>query len=156
MEHEKYMRMAIEKAREGLRSGQAPFGCCIVKNNEILVCEHNMVIESCDITNHAEIYAIRQACKLLDSIDLTDCIVYSTNEPCPMCFSACHWAKIDQIIYGTSIEDAKALGFREISISNKKMNLYVDSPIQVKGNFLRFDNLELLTEWKRSSNRRSY
>ena len=94
----KFMRLAIAKAREGIKKGQAPFGACIVKNGKVIACSHNIVWESLDITAHAEINAIRTTCKKLKSVDLSGCTIYSTCEPCPMCFSACHWGRISRIV----------------------------------------------------------
>src|ERR1043165_5126214 len=114
----KFMQMAIDKAREGVDKGQTPFGACIVKNDKVIACEHNIVWESTDITAHGEIHAIRNACRNLNSIDLSGCIIYSTCEPCPMCFSAIHWAKIEKIVFGARIEDAQRFGFNELTVSN--------------------------------------
>ncbi|MHC4755582.1 MAG: nucleoside deaminase, partial [Planctomycetota bacterium] len=118
---EKFMTMAIEKAKEGFGNDNSPFGACIVKDGEVVSCEHNIVWQSTDITAHAEINAIRKACEKLNTIDLSGCVIYSTCEPCPMCFTACHWAKISTIVYGASIPDAKNAGFSELAISNEKM-----------------------------------
>src|SRR5512136_2942722 len=105
MPDEQLMQLAIEKAKEGIRDGQTPFAACIVKDSEVVSCAHNAVWKRVDATAHAEVNAIRLACKKLNSIDLNDCVMYSTTEPCPMCFSACHWARISKIVYGTSIGD---------------------------------------------------
>src|SRR5687768_18131568 len=102
---ERYMRMAIDKCREGIASGQSPFGACIVKDGQVIALEHNVVWETTDITAHAEVTAIRAACRNIDDIDLTGSVIYSTTEPCPMCFSASHWARIGTIVYGASIAD---------------------------------------------------
>lgn len=88
--------------KEGVDKGQTPFGSCIVKEGEVVSCEHNRVWETTDITAHAEIVSIRATCNKLNTIDLSGCVIYSTTEPCPMCYSAIHWAKISKIIYGTS------------------------------------------------------
>jgi tRNA(Arg) A34 adenosine deaminase TadA len=98
-----------------------PFGACIVKDGEVIACDHNVVWASTDITAHAEVYAIRNACKKLDSIDLSGCTIYSTCEPCPMCFTAIHWARIGRIVCGARIEDAKKYGFNELSVSNHEL-----------------------------------
>ena len=153
---EKFMRLAIEKAKEGIIKGQTPFGVCISKEGEAISCVHNIVWESMDITSHAEIHAIREACKKLNTVDLSGCVIYSTCEPCPMCFSACHWAKISKIIYGTRIEDAKKLGFSELTISNEKMKQLGNSPITIVGNILRDENLELFKLWSEQEIKRVY
>ncbi|OHC00130.1 MAG: tRNA-specific adenosine deaminase [Planctomycetes bacterium RIFCSPLOWO2_12_FULL_39_13] len=153
---EKFMRLAINKAKQGIKQGQTPFGACISKDGEVISCVHNIVWESLDITAHAEISAIREACKKLNTVDLSGCVIYSTCEPCPMCFSACHWAKISKIVYGAQIEDAKKLGFSELPISNKEMKQSSDSPIEIVGNVLREENLELFKLWSEQENRRIY
>ena len=153
---EKFMRLAIEKAKEGIIKGQTPFGVCISKEGEVISCVHNIVWESTDITSHAEIHAIREACKKLNTVDLTGCVIYSTCEPCPMCFSACHWARISKIIYGTRIEDAKKLGFSELTISNEKMKQLGNSSIKIVGNILRDENFELFKLWSEQENKRVY
>jgi tRNA(Arg) A34 adenosine deaminase TadA len=156
MTDEKFMRLAIEKAKEGVQNGQTPFGACIVKDGEIVCCAHNIVWHRMDITAHAEIHAIREACKKLNTIDLSGCEIYSTCEPCPMCFSACHWAKISKIIYGARIDDAKESGFNELNISNKTMKQIGNSPIEVVGDFLREENLELFKTWEKLNDKTVY
>ncbi|MFQ5753310.1 MAG: nucleoside deaminase [bacterium] len=153
---ERYMRLAIAKAREGMQHGQTPFGACIVKNGEIISCVHNIVWQSTDITAHAEIYAIREACRKLHNVDLSGSTIYSTCEPCPMCFSACHWAKISKIVYGARIEDAKEAGFNELTISNKSMKEFGNSPVEIFGDFLRPENQAVFHEWSRFNNKRVY
>ncbi|MDX1418625.1 MAG: nucleoside deaminase [Rubricoccaceae bacterium] len=132
-----FMRMAIRKALEGVREGGSPFGACVVRGTEVVACVHNVVRQSTDITAHAEVHALRQACRTLDTIDLTGCTVYTTTEPCPMCFSAIHWARCDRIVYGTSIADAEAAGFRELAISNETMKRLGGATLQIEGGFLR-------------------
>ena len=78
---ELFMRAAIAKARQGIKRGQTPFGACVVKNNKVISCEHNLVWRNNDITAHAEIVAIRYACRKLKTINLSGCMLYSTCEP---------------------------------------------------------------------------
>ena len=153
---EKFMRLAINKAKQGIKQGQTPFGACISKDGEVISCVHNIVWERLDITAHAEISAIREACKKLNTVDLSGCVIYSTCEPCPMCFSACHWAKISKIVYGAQIEDAKKLGFSELTISNKEMKQSGNSRMEIVGDILREENLELFKLWSEQENRRVY
>src|SRR5216684_3132378 len=115
------MRVAIEKAKEGIALGQTPFGACIARAGGLLSSAHNVVWQTTDITAHAEIHAIREACRKLSSIDLSGCVIYSTCEPCPMCFSACHWARISKIVYGANIQDAQRSGFHELTIPASRM-----------------------------------
>jgi tRNA(Arg) A34 adenosine deaminase TadA len=156
MINEKFMRLAIVKAKEGIEKGQTPFGACIVRDGEVISCAHNEVWKRMDITAHAEICAIREACKKLGTVDLSGCVIYSTCEPCPMCFSACHWAKISKIVYGARIEDAKKLGFSELTISNEEMKSQSNSSIEVIGDFLREEILELFKLWSKREDKRVY
>lgn len=110
MDHK--MQKAIEEALYGIehRDG-GPFGAVIVQNGEIIATGHNRVISTHDPTAHAEIVAIRSATSKLGRFDLSDCELYTTCEPCPMCYSAAHWAKIKKIVYGATRQDAADIGF---------------------------------------------
>jgi tRNA(Arg) A34 adenosine deaminase TadA len=147
MRDEEFMRLAIEKAREGIGEGQLPFGACLVRDGRVVSCEHNSVYGLNDATAHAEVRAIRTACRVLGTIDLTGCVIYSTTEPCPLCFSACHWARISKIVYGTEIADSAALGFSELTITNEEMKRVGGSPVEIVGGFMREENVALLREW---------
>ena len=150
------MRVAIKKAKQGVRKEQTPFGACIVKNGKVIASAHNEVWKNTDITAHAEITAIRKACKKLKKVNLTGCTIYSTTEPCPMCFSACHWAKIDKIVYGTDIEDAKKYGFKELVIHDKQMGKLGKSKIKLTKGVLRKEVLEFWNDWSMKKNKRTY
>lgn len=151
-----FMRQAIAKAKDGIAAGQTPFGACITKDGKVVACEHNMVWATTDITAHAEVHAIRQACKRLGTIDLSGCVIYSTCEPCPMCFSAIHWAKIDKIVFGVGIADADALGFSELAVSNQLMKEMGPSPVEVVEGFLRDECLEVFRSWAKLPRRQTY
>jgi guanine deaminase len=153
---EDFMRLALEKAKQGVLQGQSPFGACIARAGEVLSCEHNVVWQTTDITAHAEIHAIRQACRKLATIDLSGCVIYSTCEPCPMCFSACHWARIAKIVYGASIQDARASGFQELQISNARMKEMGASQVVIASDFLRDEAVELFHFFDRQPNKRTY
>ncbi len=156
-EDEKYMRLAIEATRTGIRSGQTPFGACIVTGDgKIAACGHNVVWATTDITAHGEVNTIRLACRALERIDLSGCTIYSTTEPCPMCFSAIHWAKIARIVYGASIADAQKAGFNELTISNHLMKKEGGSPVIVEGGCLQDDCVALFAEWKTAGHARLY
>ena len=151
------MRLAIEKTREGIRAGQTPFGACIVSSDgRVIACDHNVVWATTDITAHGEVNTIRVACKALGSIDLSGSTIYSTTEPCPMCFSAIHWAKISRIVYGASIADAQAAGFNELTIANTLMKEKGQSPVQIDGGCLREVCVSLFEEWKNAGRARTY
>ena len=106
---------AIKEARHGVLNNEGgPFGAVIVnKNGKIIGVGHNKVIKNNDPTAHAEVIAIRDACKTLNTYDLTDCKIYSTSEPCPMCLSAIIWANIKEIYYGTDRLEVSKIGFRD-------------------------------------------
>ena len=115
-----------------------------------------MVWATTDITAHAEAHAIREACRTLGTIDLSGCTMYSTCEPCPMCFSACHWARITRIVYGAGIEDAKTAGFNELTIPNVTMKEVGGSPVDVTGGCLHAENIRLFDRWLQRPDRRVY
>ena len=109
-----YMTEAIREALDGISQGHGgPFGCVIVKDDEIIGSGHNMVLEEKDSTAHGEITAIRNAEDALDSYDLSGCELYTTGEPCPMCLYAILWANISKVYYGCTIEDNADIGFRD-------------------------------------------
>lgn len=154
--HEKYMQQALACARRGVQAGQTPFGACVVKAGKVVSVAHNRVWKDKDITAHAEIVAIRQACAKLRTIDLSGCIMYSTCEPCPMCFSACHWARISMIVFGARIRDARKAGFHELPISNREMGSRGQSRVKVIAGCLREDILALFQGWGQRPDRRVY
>ena len=154
--HEKFMLLAIKKAEQGIARGQTPFGACIVKDGEVISCEHNIVWGASDVTAHAEITAIRHACRKLKTIDLSGAVIYSTCEPCPMCFSACHWGKISMIVYGASIVDAENCGFNELNISNQELKNTGKSAIKLVGGVLEKENRELFRKWQAKADKRAY
>lgn len=143
----KYMRVAIQEARKNLKNLHGgPFGACIVKAGKMIAVARNTVLKN-DATCHAEINAIRLASKKLKTFDLSGCVIYSTTEPCPMCFGAIHWARIRAIIYGTGIADAAGLGFCELAISNEILKKTGKSAIKIFSSYLRDDCLELFKGW---------
>ena len=152
----RFMKLAIKKAREGALKGQSPFGACIVKNGEVVALAHNVVWRTTDITAHAEVTAIREACKKLKTIDLSGCEIYTTTEPCPMCFSAIHWAKIDKIYSGTKIKDAQNTGFNELTVSNKKLKKWGKSKVKITEDVLKKECQELFTDWLKSKKKKVY
>jgi len=96
------------------------------------------------------------ACKYLGTIDLTGSVIYSTCEPCPMCFSACHWARISKIVFGARIEDAQKAGFNELKISNEQMKQISNSGVEIVGDFLRDECIELFQIWSAREDTRAY
>ena len=111
-DHEAFMRRAIELARKGAEENRGgPFGCVVVRDSEIVGEGCNEVTSAKDPTAHAEITAIRAACQKLNSFQLTDCTVYTSCEPCPMCLGAIYWARPTAIYFAGTREDAAAAGF---------------------------------------------
>jgi tRNA(Arg) A34 adenosine deaminase TadA len=153
---EQWMARAIAVAREGLAAGQTPFGAVIVRGAECIAAAHNAVWDQCDPTAHAEVCAIRQACQSLETVDLGDCEIYSTCEPCPMCFAAIHWAKLPRLVFGASIADAAAAGFSELDISNRQMQSLGGSDIEIVDGFCREECASLFQQWLAREDRRGY
>lgn len=156
VDHHDFMGMAVETALQGIENGQTPFGACLVKDNVVIARAHNRVWQDTDITAHAEIQAIRRGCRQLSTIDLSGCVIYSTCEPCPMCFSACHWARVDRIVYGASISDAAEAGFNEMPVSNTEMKDSGESSIAITSGILRDECVRLFEQWASRSDRRNY
>lgn len=114
LQHEKWMRMAIQLSEQNvLESIGGPFGAVIIKDGKLISKSGNKVTSTNDPTAHAEVSAIRLACKKLKTFDLSSCIIYTSCEPCPMCLSAIYWAKIDTIYYANTKQDAENIGFSD-------------------------------------------
>ncbi len=131
---EKFMRHAIEKARKGIDKGQEPFGACIIRGGEVVSVAHNTVRKDMDVTAHAEMNAVREACRRLNTVDLSDCEVYATFKPCPMCQAACERANISRIYYGAGPEDTGVISR--------------GSATQITGGLLKEECLELIRRQK--------
>ncbi|MGN6296043.1 MAG: nucleoside deaminase [Ginsengibacter sp.] len=117
LNEEKFMKAAIALAETAAENGEGgPFGCVIVKNGKIVGEGYNKVISTNDPTAHAEIVAIRDACKNLNSFQLEECEVYTSCEPCPMCLGAIYWARPKAIYFGNTKEDAATIGFDDSMI----------------------------------------
>ncbi|MCX8019066.1 MAG: nucleoside deaminase [Chitinophagaceae bacterium] len=116
----RFLEKAIELSRKGMREGKGgPFGCVIVKNEQIIGEGYNMVISLNDPTAHAEIVAIRDACARLNNFQLAGCTLYSSCEPCPMCLGAIYWARPDRVIYANTRLQAAAIQFDDELIYNE-------------------------------------
>ena len=151
-----WMRAAIREARRNIAGGDGgPFGACIVRGGELLAVARNTVLAR-DATCHAEVSAIRIASRRLGTHDLAGCSIYATTEPCPMCFGAIHWAGIDTVVSGTRIADVARLGFRELTISNRRMKSLGGSRVTLVPGFLRAECLALLADWAAAPSRRVY
>jgi guanine deaminase len=113
----RWIQEAIDLSIQNVERGKGgPFAALIVKGDRIIARGTNLVTSTNDPTAHAEIIAIREACRHVNSFHLTGCEIYSSCEPCPMCLAAIHWARIDRIFFGNSREDAAAIGFDDLQI----------------------------------------
>ncbi|RZS96213.1 nucleoside deaminase [Cecembia calidifontis] len=111
-EQKSFMKMAIEISRSGMQAGKGgPFGCVIVKDGKIIGSGSNSVLSTNDPTAHAEIVAIRDACKNLGNFQLEGCELYTSCEPCPMCLGAIYWARPSKVFYANTKKDAAEAGF---------------------------------------------
>jgi tRNA(Arg) A34 adenosine deaminase TadA len=156
MNDQDYMRLAIRKAQEGIACGQSPFGSVIVRLGQVVADSHNTVWRDGDPTAHAEVNCIRAAAAALKTIFLHGCTLYSTTEPCPMCMSAIHWAKIDRVVYGATIADASAAGFSELSIAANLVVKMGGSPVHVENGLLHEECADLFAQWQKSGMAKLY
>ncbi len=153
MDDAHYMRLAFDACRAGIDKGQSPFGACIVRDGDVLATAHNTVWLDHDPSAHAEVQAIRRACAELRDVALPGAVMYATTEPCPMCFAAIHWARCGRIVFAARVSDARAAGFNELQIPNETMKRVSGSPIEVTGDFLRDEALELYARWRQRGGR---
>jgi guanine deaminase len=153
----RFMRLALDDALKGIKKGDGgPFGACITRNGEVIAVGHNRVLKTRNPTMHAEVCAIGIASKKLGTHVLEGCDIYSTTEPCPMCFAAIHWAKMRRVFFGTTVPDVKKLGFNELMISNTTLKRLGKSPLDLQPGLLKDECLELLASWKALPNRQTY
>jgi guanine deaminase len=127
-----FMRQAIALALENVRNGGGPFAAVVAKNGALIATGVNRVTAGNDPTAHAEVVAIREACKRLESFQLDHCDLYTTCEPCPMCLGAIYWARPARVFYAANATDAAAAGFddafiyREIAIPHRERRIPMD------------------------------
>jgi len=151
-----FMQLAIETARKGMNSNQGgPFGAVIVRNGEVIAVAHNEVVGTNDPTAHAEIVAIRRATEKLGRFDISDCELYSTCEPCPMCLSAIHWAGIRKLYFGADRHDAAGGGFDD-ELIYQLMHGTADSPLLHPEIVDQRECADLFREWGAKSDRIMY
>ena len=154
--HNKFMQLAIDMAFQGMREGEGgPFGAVIVKDHEVIGRGNNRVIGTNDPTAHAEVVAIRDACSKLGMFQLTDCILYTTCEPCPMCLGAIYWARPHQVYYGCTRRDAAAIDFDDEFIYEELTVPLSQRKIPIEG-LMRPEALTLFQEWSNLSDKTLY
>jgi guanine deaminase len=147
MTPQQLMALAVEKARAGVVAGQSPFGCAIAVGDEVLAVCHNTVVSTTDITAHAEVNALRLACRQAGTILLENCVVATTCEPCPMCMAALHWARVREVFYGATIADTSAAGFNELTIAAADVLTVGGSSVKLTSGILRDECRTLFDEW---------
>lgn len=117
--HSNFQRRAVELALANVAAGGGPFGAVIVREGQIVAEGVNRVAQATDPTAHAEVVAIREACRILKRFQLDDCTIYTSCEPCPMCLGAIYWARLREVYFAASREDAAAAGFDDSLIYNE-------------------------------------
>ncbi len=151
-----FLEKAISLARAGMHAGKGgPFGCIIVRGDEIVGEGCNMVTSSNDPTAHAEVVAIRNACEKLGTYQLNDCEIYTSCEPCPMCLGAIYWARPQRVIFANTREEAAAIEFdddfiyREINMPVDERKIpFIHHPVQqAKDLFREWNNWEGKTKY---------
>ncbi|HUU36922.1 MAG TPA: nucleoside deaminase [Candidatus Desulfaltia sp.] len=151
----KFMKKAVAQALLGMKKNHGgPFGAVIVRDGEVIARAHNLVLKTHDPTAHAEIVAIRRAAAKLKRFDLSDCEIYSTSEPCPMCLAAIFWAGIRKVYYGCTRKDAERIGFRDRRLYDliKKRRPGIVEKIKLE----RRECLKPFEEWSRKKDRVIY
>ena len=151
----KFMVKAIELSIKSVDSGTGPFGAVIVKDNKIISEGFNIVTSSNDPTSHAEIVAIRNACKSLNNFALNDCDLYTTCEPCPMCLSAIYWARIDRIYYANTRKDAQKIDFSDSMIYEELNKTIKDRKIPMH-QMMREEAIKAFELWDKKTDKVKY
>ena len=150
------MREAIALSLNGMKNGEGgPFGCVIVKNGVVIGRGNNRVTSTNDPTAHAEVVAIRDACRHLNSFQLTGCTIYTSCEPCPMCLGAIYWARPDRIVYACTREDAAAIDFDDDFLYKELVAPMLERQIPIVP-LLREEGLVVFKEWKNKGDKKAY
>jgi guanine deaminase len=151
-----FMAHAIQLSLENVRSGRGgPFGTVIVKNNNIIAEGVNQVTLHNDLTAHAEVFAIRQACQKLGRFELKDCELYTSCEPCPMCLGAIYWARLSRVYYGSIAEEAARIGFDDSVIYRGISRPYTERRIPMI-QMMHEEALAAFRAWEAQPNKATY
>ena len=151
----KFMAKAIELSINSAKTVGGPFGSVIVKDNKIVSEGSNKVTSSNDPTAHGEVVAIREACKKLNTFDLSGCDLFTSCEPCPMCLSAIYWAHVDNIFYANTRDDAKNIDFDDSFIYSEISKKNEDRKIPIK-QMLRKEALKAFELWSKKTDKIKY
>jgi tRNA(Arg) A34 adenosine deaminase TadA len=150
------MRLAIAESLKGMHAGEGgPFGCVIVREGELVSKGHNRVISTNDPTAHAEVVALRRAARRLGRFDLSDCVLYASCEPCPMCLSAIYWARIRKVFFANTKRDAAKIGFADQFIY-EELELPLERRKLQMVPLLRNEALGAFVDWSRKADRVNY
>lgn len=155
MTDQELMREAIRLSRENVSNGGGPFGAVIARKGEIVATGCNRVTASNDPTAHAEVSAIRAACRELGTFDLSGCTIYTSCEPCPMCLAAIYWAHLDKVFYGNDQHDAAAIGFDDSFIYRELALKPADRSKQMEA-LLRDEALGAFRDWEEKDDKVEY
>jgi tRNA(Arg) A34 adenosine deaminase TadA len=156
IDRNKFMIEAIKKAEENILTGKGgPFGAVVVRDGEIIAAVGNRVTSTNDPTAHAEVVAIREACKNLDTFDLTGCEIYASCEPCPMCLGAIMWARIDKLYYAADRVDASRAGFDD-ELFYTELALPVEKRMLRPTQLLQKEANEVFDKWIEESDKILY
>ena len=155
MTNEECMRRAIALSEQNIENGGGPFAAVIVKDGEIIAEGTNRVTADCDPTAHAEVSAIRTACKILNTFSLAGCTIFTSCEPWPMCLGAIYWAHLDAIYYGNNRTDAAEIGFDDEFIY-KEIPLSLEARSIPMTNLLRAEALRGFSTWQAKSDKTEY
>jgi guanine deaminase len=152
----KWMRRAIELSLENVRSGRGgPFAAVVVKDGELISAAANCVTATNDPTAHAEIAAIREACRKLGHFELNGCDLYTTCEPCPMCLGAIYWARPARVFYGNTAADAAAIGFDDAFIYAELTRALPERKIPMR-QLMHDEALEAFRAWQAKPDKSLY
>ena len=152
---EKFMQQAIDLSIDNVANGGGPFGAVIVKDGQIIATGTNRVTANCDPTAHAEVSAIRAACKALKCFKLTGCTIYTSCEPCPMCLSAIYWAGISELYYACDKVDAADIGFDDKFIYDELERPTTERRVRYK-QMMHEQALEAFHKWSNTTNKTEY
>jgi tRNA(Arg) A34 adenosine deaminase TadA len=155
MTKEELMRRAIVLSKESVINGGGPFGAVIARNGEVIAEGSNSVTLECDPTAHAEVSTIRKACKKLGTFDLSGCEIYTSCEPCPMCFGAIYWAHLDKMYMGNDRKDAAKIGFDDDFIY-QEIALKPEDRKKPSEVLLREEALEAFRMWDEKTDKTEY
>lgn len=155
-----FLRQAIQVARQSVLTGGGPFGAVVARGDQLIAVGANRVVPTCDPTAHAEVEAIRTASRALGTHELADCTLYASSEPCPMCLAAIHWARIPEVHFACSRDDAAEAGFDDALLYRRFQGL---EPAPGEGGTrilghpeLRAEGIEAFRDWDTNPDRVDY